>query len=158
MAQSAQWNLFMSIFNGFRFRSIAIGAVALLVAPVAAQAGQINLTITGARNADGIVRCGLFASAAGFRQPGKEASESTGKVSGGRASCSFKSVPNGTYAVAVFHAERGERTMDIGLFGKPKQGVGFSRNPSIAFGPPGFDAAAFTVGAAPVDLTIKLNY
>src|SRR5690606_8695585 len=57
MAQSAQWNFFMSIFNGFRFRSIAIGAVALLMAPVAAQAGQINLTITGARNADGIVRC-----------------------------------------------------------------------------------------------------
>jgi uncharacterized protein (DUF2141 family) len=148
----------MTIFNLTRFRGVAIAILALLMAPVAAQAGQLNLTITGARNTDGIVRCGLFASAAGFREPGKEASEATGKISGDRAACSFKSVPDGTYAIAVFHAERGERRMDIGLFGKPKQGVGFSRNPSITFGPPNFDAASFTVGAAPVNLTIKLNY
>jgi len=148
----------MNRFDLFRFRSAAIIAPVLLMSAVAAQAGQINLTVTGARNADGIVRCGLFASAAGFREPGKEASEATGKISGNSASCSFKAVPNGTYAIAVFHAERGERKMDIGLFGKPKQGVGFSRNPSITFGPPDFDAAAFAVGAAPVNLTIKLNY
>jgi uncharacterized protein (DUF2141 family) len=148
----------MNVFNVFGVRSAAIMVSTLLMAPVAAQAGQINLTVTGARNTEGVVRCGLFASAAGFREPGKEASEAVGKISSDRASCSFKSVPDGTYAIAVFHAERGERKMDIGLFGKPKQGVGFSRNPSITFGPPNFETAAFAVGAAPVNLTIKLNY
>jgi len=131
---------------------------ALMAAPAIATAGPINLTITGIRNQDGVVRCGLFASAAGFREPGREMMEATGKINGGRSTCSFKSVPSGTYAVAVFHAERGERKMDIGLFGKPKQGVGFSRNPSIAFGPPSFAAAAFTVGNDPVNMTVGLNY
>lgn len=129
-----------------------------LAAPFAAQAGTLTLNVSGIRNADGIIRCGLFASAAGFREPGREISEATGKINAGRASCAFKAVPDGTYAVAVFHAERGERKMDIGLFGKPKHGVGFSRNPSITFGPPNFDAAAFNVGAAPVSMSIGLNY
>ena len=123
-----------------------------------AQAGPVTLTVSGARNADGVVRCGLFASAAGFREAGREAFEAVGKIAGGRAVCAFKSVPAGSYAAAVFHAEKGERKTDIGMFGKPKQGVGFSRNPSITFGPPDFNAAAFAVSNDPANLSIKLVY
>ena len=46
------------------------------------------------------------------------------------ATCVFTGVPAGTYAVAVFHAEHNETQMETGLFGKPKQGYGFSNNPS----------------------------
>ena len=139
-------------------RSTVLGLAALTLAPIAAQAGAITVNVTGARNQDGVMRCGLFASAAGFRQPGKEIAEAVGKIRNGRATCTFKSVPDGTYAVAVFHAERGERQMDIGMFGKPRQGFGFSRNPSATFGPPNFEAAAFTVGSAPVNMNVSLNY
>lgn len=139
----------------------AAGLAALglsLAVPLAAQAGTLTLNVSGIRNESGVIRCGLFNSPAGFREPGREISEATGKIDADRATCTFKAVPDGTYAVAVFHAERGERKMDIGLFGKPKQGVGFSRNPSISFGPPNFEAAAFSVGAAPVRMNIGLNY
>ncbi|HWW49240.1 MAG TPA: DUF2141 domain-containing protein [Xanthobacteraceae bacterium] len=149
----------MKHFEKTRSARIAIAAfAALIAAPVVAEAGPLTLQISGARNANGVVRCGLYASADGFREPGREMSEAAGKINGDRATCSFKSVPDGTYAVAVFHAEQNERKMDIGMFGKPKQGVGFSRNPSITFGPPKFEAAAFSVGAAPVSLNIKLSY
>jgi uncharacterized protein (DUF2141 family) len=139
------------------FQAAIIALTALATAPFAV-AGPIKLNVTNIRNADGIIRCGLFSSAAGFREPGREISEATARISGGKATCTFKAVPDGAYAVAVFHAEKNERKMDIGLFGKPKQGVGFSRNPSMTFGPPGFEAAAFTVGAAPISLNVKLNY
>lgn len=141
-----------------RFPFAALAAVICMSTPVVAQAAQINLTITGVRNSSGIVRCGLFDSAAGFREPGREMSKATGAIRGDRSSCTFKSVPDGTYAIAVFHAERGERKVDVGMFGKPKQGVGFSRNPSITFGPPSFNAASFIVRGAPVNLTIGLSY
>lgn len=137
---------------------VGIIASASLAILTTAAAGQITLSVTNIRNTDGVIRCGLFASAAGFREPGREASEVTGKISGGMATCTFKSVPEGTYAVAVFHAEKNERKMDIGMFGKPKQGVGFSRNPSIAFGAPSFEATSFAVGSAPVSLSINLSY
>jgi uncharacterized protein (DUF2141 family) len=46
-------------------------------------------------------------------------------IKNGQATCVFSAVPAGTYAVAVFHAERNETQMETGLFGKPKQGYGF---------------------------------
>jgi len=139
-------------------RVIGLTFAMLVAAPIAAQAGPVNLTVTGIRNQNGVIRCGLFNSPAGFHEPGKEIMEATGRIDGGRATCAFKAVPAGTYAVALFHAERGERSMDIGMFGKPKQGVGFSRNPSITFGPPKFESAAFSVGDAPVNMSIGLTY
>jgi uncharacterized protein (DUF2141 family) len=50
-------------------------------------------------------------------------------IKNGQATCVFNAVPAGTYAVAVFHAEHNETQMETGLFGKPKQGYGFSNNP-----------------------------
>lgn len=149
----------MTRFTTRRLRRSSLAALAVLIAaPALAQAGPINVTVTGIRNQAGIVRCGLFASAAGFREPGKEMAEAIGRINGGQATCAFKAVPAGTYAIAVFHAERSEKTMDIGLFGKPKQGVGFSQNPSITFGAPSFNKAAFAVGNAPVAMTVSLTY
>jgi uncharacterized protein (DUF2141 family) len=67
-------------------------------------------------------------------------------------------LPAGTYAVAVFHAEHNEAQMETGLFGKPKQGYGFSRNPSSAFGPPSFASAAFDYKGGSMNLPVRLSY
>ncbi len=45
-----------------------------------------------------------------------------------------------------------------GLFGKPKQGYGFSGNPSSMFGPPGFDSAAFEYKGGNLNLPVRLSY
>lgn len=144
------------------FRPARIFAFAMFATawtgPVPAFAGQLTIAVTGVQNENGVIRCGLFSSASGFRVPGKEILELIGKIKKGASTCSFKSVAEGTYAVAVFHAETGEREITYGLFGKPKQGVGFSRNPSITFGPPDFNAAAFSVGPTPANFTIHLKY
>jgi glycosyltransferase involved in cell wall biosynthesis len=88
------------------------------------------------------VRCGLYSSPDGFRVPGREMRGAVARIRNGHATCVFNGLPAGTYAVAVFHAEHNEAQMETGLFGKPKQGYGFSRNPSSAFGPPSFASAA----------------
>lgn len=137
-------------------RSAALGAVLALL-PSLALADKLTATIVGARNANGVVRCGLFASADGFRQPGRQAFEAESPISNGSAVCVFNNVPAGRYALAVFHAEKGEQTIQYGLFGKPEEGVGFSQNPSITFGAPSFDAAAFNLSGTQT-MTIKLNY
>jgi len=78
---------------------------------------------------NGSVRCGLYSSADGFREPGREMRGVAAPIKNGQATCMFSGIPAGTYAVAVFHAERNETQMETGLFGKPKQGYGFSNNP-----------------------------
>jgi uncharacterized protein (DUF2141 family) len=48
--------------------------------------------------------------------------------------------------------------METGLFGKPKQGYGFSRNPSSGFGPPSFASAAFGYKGGTLHLPVRLTY
>ena len=67
-------------------------------------------------------------------------------------------VPAGKYAIAVFHAEHNETQMETGMFGKPKQGYGFSNNPSSTFGPPSFESAAFTYKGGALQVPVRLSY
>ena len=127
---------------------IRVGLAALVAAAaigtVAAQsANTISVVVDGLRNDKGMVRCGLYNSPVGFREPGKEWKGAAVPISGGKATCVFEDVPPGSYAVAVFHAENNETQIETGMFGKPKQGYGFSRDAKGSFGPPGFDAAAY---------------
>ncbi len=124
--------------------TLAVLAAAAIVGSASAQnANVITVTVEGLRNDKGMVRCGLYNSAVGFREPGKEFKGEAVPISGGKANCVFNAVPPGSYAVAVFHAENGETQIETGMFGKPKQGYGFSRDAKGSFGPPSFDAAAY---------------
>ena len=95
---------------------------------------------------------------AGFREPGHELRGAVAQIKNGLAACVFNGLPAGTYAVAVFHAEHNETQMETGLFGKPKQGYGFSGNPSSSMGPPSFQAAAFSYPGGSQALPIALQY
>jgi uncharacterized protein (DUF2141 family) len=120
--------------------------------------GRLGISVGGLRSDNGVVRCGLYASANGFREPGREFRGAVGSIRNGQATCVFAGLPAGTYAVAVFHAENNETQMQTGAFGKPKQGYGFSRNPSSTFGPPDFASAAFSYNGGNMSLPVQLAY
>src|SRR5262249_1655906 len=124
--------------------------------------GKLSVTVAGVRNDNGSVRCGLYSSADAFPEPCRERGRETrgvaAPIKNGQATCVFSGIPAGTYAVAVFHAERNETQMETGLFGKPKQGYGFSNNPSSTFGPPSFASAAFAYKGGAFDLPVQLSY
>ena len=107
--------------------------LALATGASAQSAGKLSVSVGGLRNDSGSVRCGLYASPDGFREPGREMRGAVAPIKNGHATCVFSGVPTGTYAVAVFHAERNETQMETGLFGKPKQGYGFSNKPSSRY-------------------------
>ena len=143
-------------------RNAVLAALALstitAAAAVAQTANRISVTVTGLRNDDGAVRCGLYASPDGFREPGREFRGVAAPIKSQRAKCVFGNIPSGTYAVAVFHAERNEARMEYGMFGKPKQGYGFSRNPSSGLGPPSFSSAAFELKGGAQAMQVQLHY
>jgi uncharacterized protein (DUF2141 family) len=120
-----------------------IASIAFTASAWSQGAGTITVKVGGLRNDQGVVRCGLYNSPNGFREPGKEFKGVLGKISAGKADCVFADVPPGTYAVALFHAENNETTLPTGMFGIPKLGYGFSRDAKGSFGPPSFDAAAY---------------
>jgi uncharacterized protein (DUF2141 family) len=120
--------------------------------------GRISVSVSGLRSDNGVVRCGLYASADTFRKPGSEVRGVVARPTGQRATCVFSGIAPGSYAVAVFHAEQNETQIEYGMFGKPKQGYGFSRNPSSSFGPPNFDAATFDFTGVNQTLPVTLHY
>jgi uncharacterized protein (DUF2141 family) len=67
-------------------------------------------------------------------------------------------LPKGEFAVQAFHDENGNGEVDRGLFGIPKEGVGFSRNARIGLGPPKWGDAAFAHQAQAEIISFNLRY
>lgn len=132
--------------------------LACLLVSWPACAGPLAVTISQARNDSGQVRCGLFDRAEGWRKEEHAVRAVDAAINHGEALGDFGAVPEGDYAIAVFHAEYGERKVEYGFLGKPKQGVGFSNNPAITFGPPDFKTAVVPVGTASLHVEIALKY
>ena len=145
-------------------RGVAIGgtlcvAFVLAFEPAQAQSpGKLSITVSGVRNDNGSVRCGLWDSPNRFLDPGRAMRGASAHIKDGHATCVFNDLPAGTYAVAVFHAENNETKIETGMFGKPKQGYGFSRNPSSTFGAPSFESAAFEYKGGNLNMPVRLSY
>jgi uncharacterized protein (DUF2141 family) len=140
------------------FPLVVVALCSSAVAANAQSAGRVSVSVTGVRNESGTVRCGLYSSPNGFREPGKQFRGAVAPIRNGLATCVFGRLPAGTYAIAVFHAEKNESRMETGAFGRPKQGYGFSRNPSSSFGPPDFSSAAFAYTGGNMTLPVQLHY
>ncbi|KKC26108.1 hypothetical protein WP12_10510 [Sphingomonas sp. SRS2] len=69
----------------------------------------------------------------------------------------FMGLPPGRYALSLIHDENGNGKLDTAL-GIPREGFGFSRNPTIRFGPPRFDEVIFTFAGGKEDHAVRLRY
>ena len=144
-------------------RSMIVGAaiaIAVSLGGLAAEAQQgntINVAVSGMRDNNGSIRCGLFNSAATFPKDGQQFMGAEAPIANGQATCTFNNVPPGTYAVAYFQAAPGQTKMKTGMFGMPQDPYGFSRNATIGMGPPAFNAAAYSYAGGnttwPVQIT-----
>ena len=141
--------------RSFRAKVAAVAALVLVLTPTAGlsqqSAGKLSITVSGARNSDGVVRCALFNSPATFPKIGREWPGVIARSAAARrTACSpaFRQELTPWHSfmpsiMAFFHAEHNETQLTTGMFGKPLQGYGFSNNATGSFGPPNFSAAAF---------------
>jgi uncharacterized protein (DUF2141 family) len=124
----------------------------LLLPPLSGQSvNTVTLTVrvVNARNANGDIRVALFRDAQGF--PGdaslafrtQRAQIDPHTLS---ATVVFTEIPQGVYAVSVFHDENGNGKLDKNFVGIPKEEYGASNNPAKKMGPPAFDEAKFSLG------------
>ncbi|QWX83834.1 DUF2141 domain-containing protein [Cellulophaga sp. HaHaR_3_176] len=59
----------------------------------------------------------------------------------------FDNIPEGEYAIAIFHDENSNEELDTNFFGIPKEDVAFSYGKLKTFGPPSYKECAFKVNA-----------
>ena len=147
----------MGYISGFGTGFAAL-ILALAASPAAAAGAQIEVDISGVRNARGAILLCLTADPKAYPDFGRDPkSRKLSIPARPSVTARFDNVPPGTYAIALIHDENSNTKMDLAVF-LPKEGFGMSRNPKIGFGPPKFKSAQFTVGAEVVRLPITMRY
>jgi uncharacterized protein (DUF2141 family) len=122
---------------------------------------EIDLVFDGLRSSEGKVAIAIFdaRSSAGF--PASEGAIRhlvvDNKNVDGHLSVRVSDLPAGEYAFAVFHDEDANGSFKFGMFGIPREGIAFSNNPRIFFGPPSFDSARVNVGTTDV-VRMEMKY
>jgi len=128
----------------------------LLIAAAPAQGSPVIVTVNGIRDGQGSIRVAVCPRA-NFLQP-LCPYVARAPAHAGATVVTIKDVPPGAYAVQAFHDANDNGVLDRNWLGMPEEGMGFSHDPPMRYGPPDFDAASFTLGAAGATVAIVLRY
>ena len=115
---------------------------------------SVRIEITNIRNASGVVRMDLCQEAEFLK---KCRLFTDVKAASGTVTATIGNVAPGIYAVVATHDENMNHKVDRGLFGLPKEGVGFSNDAPIRLGPPSWADAKFVVAGAKA-VSLKMRY
>jgi uncharacterized protein (DUF2141 family) len=139
-----------------------LSAISSFVIPTIAQANPVsNLTVVvgGLQNQQGQVCVSLFANSQGFPDRGDRAVRAQCvPVAKGQTAVTFRNLALGNYAAAVFHDRNGNGVLDRNFLGIPKEGFGFSRNPTIRTGAPKFSEVAVFIAGTANTAQVQLQY
>jgi uncharacterized protein (DUF2141 family) len=140
--------------------TLGAGIAAALALPVSSTENttRISIAVSNLRNERGMVQACLTAVAQHFPDCSHDPAARHQSVNARNGMVlEFADVPPGTYAIALMHDENSNGRVDRVLM-VPREGFGFSRDAPVRMGPPSFDAAAFRVGTAPVNQTVRMRY
>ncbi len=132
-------------------KSAILALAALGAAP--ALAADLRIEVAGLRNADGTVYAAVCTEDQ-FLQP---ACTYFGRAPAASGVVEVTGVPPGTYAVQVIHDENDNQTLDRPGF-LPTEGMGFSRDAPMRFGPPRWDDARFDLSEAGATVPLTMRY
>ena len=72
-------------------------------------------------------------------------------------SCQFEKLEKGTYSLAIFWDQDGDKELDTNFVGYPSEDFGFSQNPTIIAGKPSYDSTKFDYDGSDKTLKIELK-
>ncbi|WP_445386174.1 DUF2141 domain-containing protein [Robiginitalea sp. IMCC44478] len=99
----------------------------------------LEVRVEGVQTSEGLIQVALYNQKEGFLKiEGVFRSDST-KAKKGITQLKFEDLPEGEYALAIFHDENGNEKLDTNWIGIPREPMGFSNSRMKAFGPPSFE-------------------
>jgi uncharacterized protein (DUF2141 family) len=122
-----------------------------------AQNIKIDLTVNNLKKVCGNIVVGIYNDKNDFPIDGKEFRKLSFEVSGLSVFCPINNLPPGEYAVAIFHDVNEDGICNLGLFGIPKEGFGFSKNFRPKLHAPNFEDCKIEV-LKDMALTINLIF
>jgi uncharacterized protein (DUF2141 family) len=114
---------------------------------------RVTANISNIKNDKGICRACIFNNEASFKKNTAFQCLQV-KVDNKTAQAQFENIPDGTYAIFVFHDANANNKMDKNFLGIPSEGYGASRNNLPFAAAPTFEDNKFTVSR---DIIIRLR-
>ncbi len=116
---------------------------------------QHTLTIEaeGIQSSDGYIAVGVYNTDVTFLKEEETFAGVFEPTKEGTTTITIHDLPDGTYAVSMFHDKNSNKKLDKNFMGIPKEPVAFSKAKMKTFGPPGFEECSFKLTA---DLEIKI--
>lgn len=139
--------------EGWQLERSASLAALLLGLAGAAHAADVTVEVSGLRNGTGTLYAAVCTEPE-FLQP---SCGFFGSAPASAGSVTIPGVPPGTYAVQVVHDENDNGTLDRPGF-LPTEGMGFSRDAPMRFGPPGWSDAAFDLAEPGATIPLTMRY
>ena len=90
---------------------------------------DLTITIPNIKNTNGGVHVSVYSSKnkASFTKIGQEFKALDFKTEGATGKYIIKNLPEGEYAIAIYHDENGDKKCNTNMIGIPKEGYGFTR-------------------------------
>ena len=129
-------------------------AAAAFLAMTLATAADITVQVDDVKAAQGNIMVAVYTADSFLKTPAK-ASGAAAAMTGN--TIVFADLPEGDYAIAVYHDANSNGKMDRNVLGIPTEDYAFSNNAVGKFGPPKFDEAKVTVPATGATLRVSLK-
>lgn len=117
---------------------------------------MLSIKITGVPSDKGKLLVGVYNKKEGFRDEKYTYKNLTVNAVKGTMTVYIPDLPNGNYAIAVFHDANENGKLDKNFLGIPTEKYGFSNDAMGAFGPPNFEDCIVKIDGNK-EISIKLK-
>jgi len=115
---------------------------------------KIAVKVLNVPSSEGKISVALYNNEDSFLKFEEVYASASSTAKTGQTQVLLKEIPNGNYAIALFHDRNGNNKLDTNWMGIPKEKVAFSNAKMKLFGPPSFEECDFELKE---DMSISIS-
>ena len=127
----------------------------LTLTPTSASAAELTVEIKGIASDKGDVYVAIYDKTEKWMKTALSDAKASAKK--GSVTVTFKELPEGDYAISLYHDENGNGKMDRNVIGMPTEPYAFSNDAAGNYGPASFEQAKFKVDGEKKNIVINIK-
>ncbi|WP_405411143.1 DUF2141 domain-containing protein [Maribacter sp. Asnod1-A12] len=117
---------------------------------------DLSLSIDGVVSEEGDICFAIYNTEGSFLKFDKVFKSGSEKAVKGKTAVQITDLPDGEYAIAIFHDVNSNKNLDTNILGIPKEQIAFSKGKMKMFGPPKYNECVFTINSN-MEMNIQLQ-